>query len=230
MALESKDFVEPAPASSKFLTKFEDFNQDESSKLSANEFDRPQNLLNSSQHLSNSNSYLNSLINNDLSQSMDSGLLQKMQLLQQQQQNTALYQQLQKQKLQNQMSHPQATQQYNQHQQNKSLNQQSLNDIQLKLHHQIQFQQQLQTQMNQLKLQQQSQLANSLVKQQLQQIVQQIQYQLQVNANSILNLINSRNAILQQQQQQQQQQLSNQLNRKTPVHLDNLGAVQSQVN
>lgn len=199
------------------------FNKEETSNLSVNDFDHLQYILNSPQDAIKSSISVNSLMKNDPNQKMDSNLVQQLQLQQQQQQqqNMGFYQQ-QNQKFHNQLSNPQLNQQFNQS--NKNFNQQSLNDIQLKLYHQLQFQQQLLNQMNQLKLQQQSQITSNLIKQQQQQIMQQIQYQQQVNANTIINLMNSKNNIL---QQQQQQQLSNQLNRKTPLHMDNLG---SQVN
>ena len=214
MALD-KDFD-----GSTIISNKSNFNKEENSNLIVNDIDHLQHRLSSPQNSINSSSSVNCLIKNDLNQNMDSNLVQKIQLLQQQQ-NTCLYQQ--RQKFQTQLSHPQVNQpQFNQS--IKNSNQQTLNDIQLKLYHQLQFQQQLLNQMNQLKIQQQTQVSNNLMKQQQQQIMQQIQYQQQVNSNTIINLINSKNNIL---QQQQQQQLSNQMNRKTPLNLDNLG---SQVN
>lgn len=219
MALDRDKECDSAAPSAKCLVKFEDFSQEDSINFSLNDSNRSQFSLNSYNNSINPNSFIDSLVKNDLTSNIDSSLFQKMQFLQQQQSST-LNQQIQKQKYHGQMTSPQIN-----HQFNKSLNQQSLNDIQLKINHQLQFQQQLQNQMNQLKLQQQSSLSNNLIKQQQLQLMQQIQFQQQVNANSLLNLINSRNNIL----QQQQQQFSNQMNRKTPINLDNLGNIQNQV-
>ncbi|CAF0710203.1 unnamed protein product [Brachionus calyciflorus] len=216
IALEDTEKSSPsASPGNKTLTKFEDYDKIDNGKFSmTSNNERTQSLLNPIQNPMASN-FNNNFLKNDLFQNMDQNSVQKMQMLQQQQ-NLVLQQQLQKQKIQNQMNQSQLSS----NPINKNINQPNLNEIQLKLIQQLQIQQQLQLQMNQqLKLQQQSaQVGNSQAKQQQQQLVQQIQYQQQLNANAILSLINSRNTIL--QQQQQQQQMNNLLNRKTPVNFD----------
>lgn len=152
------------------------------------------NLAQNTEYLSNktpsNNNNTNFIRNTNLA--LDPPNLQNIQLLQQQQ---FLLQQ-QKLKLQD---HQQ--QQQSQINLAKNSNQQSLNEVQLKLLQQLQLQHQLEQQLaQQLKLQQQNSSQPNYKQQQNQQILQQLHLQKQINANAIYNLIAVRNNLLQQQE------------------------------